>query len=59
MSSFDWELELLGVFSLSHQCRHPGGLPSLSELDGHERSLMAAVGDYRDGARAVEDCRDE
>ena len=59
MLSFDGELELLGVFSLSHQFRHPGGLPSLSESDGHERSLMAAVGYYTDGARAVGDCRVE
>jgi hypothetical protein len=34
-----WELELLEILSLPHQCHHPGDLPSLSESDGHERSL--------------------
>jgi hypothetical protein len=35
------ELELPGVAVLSHQCRHPGGFPSLSESNGKERLLMA------------------
>jgi hypothetical protein len=39
-SSVSGELELLGVSVLSHQWRHPGGFPSLSESDGKERLLM-------------------
>jgi hypothetical protein len=35
------EQELLGVAVLSHQCRHPGGFPLLSESDRKERLLMA------------------
>jgi hypothetical protein len=29
-------LVLLGVVALSHQCRHPNALPSLSESDGKD-----------------------
>jgi hypothetical protein len=35
-------LQLLGVAALSHQCRHPGGFPSLSVSDGNDRLLMVA-----------------
>jgi hypothetical protein len=32
----------LGVAGDSHQCSHPGDLPSLSESDGSVQSLMAS-----------------
>jgi hypothetical protein len=41
------EPSLLRVATLSHQWRHPDGLPSLSVSDGRERSLIVRRGEER------------